>query len=134
MTRFKDVSDEERARREKQYIDDHLKALVDYAAQHGWVLTATLAPRARYDERDRILRELDVRAFINTLPFSLQETILKQAWENTERDALAAMHAARYEMAHMEPDLRRQSRQWLEERKLPRFKNMPWPIAETVEG
>lgn len=134
MTRFRDVPEAERAERERQYIEERIKRLNEYAAEHGWVISYHITPKPNFDARDFILRTLDVKAFIESLPASLQGPIMAQAWEKTETDALAAMHQARYELAHMEPELRHQSRRWLEDRGRARFKNLPWPAEAVVEG
>jgi hypothetical protein len=56
-------------------------------------------------ERNRVLRELDMEAARDMLPFASGDDV-----------RLAAMHKARYDCKDIEPELRHASRAWLHER------------------
>lgn len=69
-------------------------------------------------ERDRALIELDTewaRKYFGLTAFNDDET------------CLVILHKARYETQSIAPELRKASRQWLEEHNYHRFFGMPWP-------
>ena len=72
--------------------------------------------------------KLERNAALTTLDMDFARRMLPEARSDEVR--LIAMHKARYEAADIAPELRRDSRRWLEERRYARFHGLPWPAGE----
>lgn len=68
--------------------------------------------------RDEAMRTLDTRVLTN-----------KGA---SYEVALCALHKARYECTRIEPELRRESRKWLENNGYHRLFGLPWPSNDEL--
>lgn len=86
-------------------------------------------------ERDAAMRELQAflaerDAALRTMDIAYARKMMPGASSDDVR--LCAMHKARYEMTGMEPELRRESRAWLEERGFGRLNNSQWPADDSL--
>lgn len=68
------------------------------------------------------VRERD--AALSVLDMAYAEKLMPNA---TDHVRLMAMHKARYECVHIAPELRRESREWLESQGYRRLGGLPWP-------
>lgn len=68
--------------------------------------------------RNKCLRELDMEYARVVMPAASSDFV-----------RLISMHKARYECTDIEPELRQESRAWLEERKYSRLQNLEWPAV-----
>jgi len=74
--------------------------------------------RTEEDVRNLALIELDMEYARMVLPGLSSDEV-----------RLAAMHKARYEILSMPPELRHESRAWLEKFGFTRWRQIPWPPA-----
>lgn len=75
--------------------------------------------------RNDILRSLDVLGYVG-LMLEVEGALVKPDV------ALLVMHKARYEVFNMPPELRQESRKWLESRGYTRMYGLPWPAAGSL--
>lgn len=71
-------------------------------------------------QRDAALATLDVAWFQKNAPFMRPSV------------ALIAMHKARYEAVGVAPELRHESRRWLEAKMYGRLNGLPWPKRDEL--
>lgn len=77
--------------------------------------------KAALSERNEALTTLDMAWSRRMIPDASSDDV-----------RLMAMHKARYECTQIAPDLRRESRRWLEKNGCGRFYGQPWPDGDEL--